>query len=152
MSDTPPSADYTGHRVLKAFGTEFYSGHVQSSYYEAERKIWTVIYEDGDDEGYYTDGLLKIILPAGLVDLHLSAAWHPLKSKYDLISAYLRLGHPVDKFLSQDILQKLFNCKMLTAVRNLNSGLKKLLRLIHPDKLGGQSLRVQFVAARVSEF
>jgi hypothetical protein len=94
MSDTSPSADYTGHRVLKAFGAEFYSGHVQSSYYEAERKIWTVIYEDGDDEDYYTDELLKIILPAGLIDLNLSAAWHPLKSKYDPISAYFHLGHP----------------------------------------------------------
>jgi hypothetical protein len=93
MSDTSLSADYTGHLVLKAFGAEFYSGHVQSSYYEAKRKIWTVIYEDGDDEDYYTDELLKAILPAGLIDLHLSVAWHPLKSKYDLISAYLHLEH-----------------------------------------------------------
>jgi hypothetical protein len=96
MSDTTPPADYTDHRVLKAFGTEFYSGHVQSSYYEAERKIWTVIYEDNDVEDHYTDELFKINLPAGLVDLHLSTAWHPLKSKYDLISTYLPLGHPVD--------------------------------------------------------
>jgi hypothetical protein len=84
--DTTPSADYTGHRVLKAFGAELYSCHVQSSYYEAdeaERNIWTVIYEDNDVEDYYTDELLEIILPAGLFDLYLSAAWHPLKSKYD---------------------------------------------------------------------
>jgi hypothetical protein len=67
--------------VLKAFGTKVYSGYVQSSYYEAERKLWRVIYEDNGVEDYYTDELLKIILPAGLVDLHLSAAWHPLKSK-----------------------------------------------------------------------
>jgi hypothetical protein len=97
MSDTSPSADYTGHCVLKAFGAEFYSGHVQLSYYEAERKLWIVIYEDDDVEDYYTDEFLKIILPAGLVDLHLSAAWRPLKSKYDLISADLQLGHSVDK-------------------------------------------------------
>jgi hypothetical protein len=115
MSDTTPSADYTGHRVLKSFGAEFYSGHVQSSYYEAERKIWTVIYEDDDVEDYYTDELLKIILPAGLVHLHVSTAWRLLKSKYDLISTHLHLGHPVDKFLSQDLLRNLFNCKILTA-------------------------------------
>jgi hypothetical protein len=66
-------------------------------------------------EDYYAGELLKISLPAGLVDLHLSAALHPLKSKYDLISAYLHLGHPVDKFLSQDVLRKLFKCKNLTA-------------------------------------
>jgi hypothetical protein len=71
MSDTTPSADYTGHHVLKAFGAEFYSGHVQPIYYEAERKIWTVIYEDGDVEDYYTNEFLKAILPAGLVDLQL---------------------------------------------------------------------------------
>jgi hypothetical protein len=63
--------------VLKAFRAEFYSGH---SYYEAERKIGTVIYKDGDVEDYYTDEFLKIILPTGLVDLHLLAAC--LSSRY----------------------------------------------------------------------
>jgi hypothetical protein len=108
MSDIPPSADYTGHRVLKAFGTEFYSGHVKSPYYEAERKLWKVINEDNDVEDYYTDDLLKIILPASLFDLHLSNAWNSLKSKYYFISTYLHLGHSVDKVLSQDLLRKIF--------------------------------------------
>jgi hypothetical protein len=121
--------------VLKALEADFYSGHVQSSYYEAERKLMTVIYEDNSVKENYTDEFLEIILPAGLVDLHLSTAWHPLKSKYDLISAYLHLGHPVDKFLSQDVLRKIFNCKILTVERNLRSGLKNMLRLNHPDKL-----------------
>jgi hypothetical protein len=115
ISETTPSADYTGHHALKAFGEEFYSGHVQSSYYEAERKLWTVICEDNDVEDYNADELLKMIPPAGLVDLHLSAALRPLKSKHDLISAYLHLGHPVDEFLSQDVLRKLFDSKNLTA-------------------------------------
>jgi hypothetical protein len=75
-----------------------------------------------------------------------------MKSKYDLISTYLHLGHSVDKFLSLDVLWKLSNCKTLTAEGNLSSGMNKTLCLIHPDKLVGNSLQVQFVAARVSEF
>jgi hypothetical protein len=36
------------------------------SFYEAGRKLWTVIYDDDDVEDYHADEFLKIILPAAL--------------------------------------------------------------------------------------
>jgi hypothetical protein len=129
MSDTTPLADYKGHRALKDFGQEFYSGHVRSSFYKAGRELWRVIHEDNGIEDYHTDELLRIILPAGIVDIHLLKARHPLKSKYDLISTCLRLGRSVEKFLSQDLLRKYFNCRTQTAERNLSSGLNKMIKI-----------------------